>query len=81
VAEVEYEYDELCDVILKIAPGDTPKIIRKSDPVWRELGPRDESYRRAIYLGQGCWDRLDTVFEFQVDMILARWRDEAESRS
>jgi hypothetical protein len=41
--------------------------------LWRYLGPDDDRYARAIYLGQGCWDDLTTITEEEGDRILREW--------
>lgn len=74
MANVRYEYDAVGQAIIRIAPEDTPRIIRERDHVWREFGPFDDSYRRAIYLGQGCWDRLETITKGQAEFIIGHWQ-------
>lgn len=70
---IKYEYDEKYQVMIKCSSKALPRIIRKSDPVWRDFGPQDEPYERAVFLGQGCWERLDTIGEEQAKLILAQW--------
>lgn len=66
-----YEYDSEYGVLIKCSVP--PKIIRKKTLVWKDLGSEDEQYARAIYLGQGCWDRLDTITEEEAHCILKEW--------
>lgn len=68
-----YEYDALCQVLIKCPPKGSPKIIDRVNPVWRDFGPEDEPYMRAIYFGQGCWECLDSVTEEEANQILSRW--------
>ena len=72
-SEIHFEYDAEREVLIKCTSDDCPKIIRKSNLVWQYLGPNDESYARAIYLGQGCWERLDTISEDEASHILTEW--------
>lgn len=69
--EATYEYDAECEVLIRCDPH--AKIISKDEPVWRNLGPKDDSYARAIYLGQGCWNKLDTISEEKALDILSQW--------
>ena len=71
--KVRYEYDAERNILIKCSSGKLPKILRKSDLIWRDLGPQDESYARAIFLGQGCWERLDTISEEEAYRILTQW--------
>lgn len=75
-----YEYDAERQVLIKLSRMESPKIIEKNNLVWRNLGPQDETYARAIYLGQGCWDRLDTIGEDEARCILKQWRDSSENK-
>ena len=68
-----YEYDAERQVMIKIPSVGRPKIMRQCWLGWRDLGPMDESYARAICLGQGCWERLDTITEEEAQQILASW--------
>ncbi len=56
----------------------SPKIMRKSDPVWRSFGPQDDPYMRAIFLGQGCWERLDSISEDRARRIMEAWGAEGQ---
>ena len=71
--EIRYEYDAKGQALIRCAPGEPMLIIDKSNVVWRELSPEDEPYARAIYLGQGCWERLVTINEETAKYILGRW--------
>lgn len=70
---IRFEFDAQRQVLIKCSSADSPKIIEKNYLVWRDLGPQDEQYARAIYLGQGCWERLDTVDEEEARRILTNW--------
>ena len=64
--KISYEYDAECQVLIKLSSGDLPKIIKKDNLIWRNFGAEDDRYARAIFLGQGCWERLDTITEEEV---------------
>ncbi len=68
-----YEYDAERSVMLKIEQGKAPRIISKNEPHWRALGADDEQYARALFLGQGCWERLESVSEETAAGILQEW--------
>jgi len=68
-----YQYDYRWGVLIKCPPKGSPKIMDYGNPVWRDFGPDDEPYERAIYLGQGCWEDLDPVTEEEAREILTRW--------
>ena len=72
-AKVRYEFDEEREVLIKCSSEDLPKIIKKSNLVWKDFGPQDEQYERAIFLGQGCWERLESITETQATHILTQW--------
>ena len=69
--EIRYEYDAKGEVLIKFTRP--PKIIKRDNLVWKYLGSEDEQYRRAIYLGQGCWECLDTISEEKALGILKEW--------
>ena len=71
--KIRFEFDAEQQVLIKCSSEDTPKIIKQSDLVWRDLGPQNESYARAIFLRQGCWERLDSITEADAQSILAQW--------
>ena len=71
--KTKYEYDSEREVLIRIEPDKLPQIIKKRYPVWRHFGPEDDPYMRAIYMGQGCWERLDTVSEQQAQAVLNKW--------
>ena len=68
-----YEYDEESQVLIRIPDNGSPQIISKAEPQWRYLGPSDDMYARAIYLGQGCWESLTTISEEEGQRILLEW--------
>ena len=72
-AIIRYEFDAERQVLIKCSSEDSPKIIEKSNLHWRDFGAQDEAYARAIFLGQGCWERLDSITEDEVQTILTRW--------
>ena len=57
-ANVRFEFDAERQVLIRCSSENSSQIIEKRNLIWRELGPQDESYARAIYLGQGCWESL-----------------------
>jgi len=71
--KINFEFDAERQVLIKCSSEDSPKIIKKANPVWQELGAEDEQYLRAIYLGQGCWERLNTITEDEAQRVLAQW--------
>lgn len=71
--KIRFEFDFERQVLIKCSPNDFPKIIERSNLIWRDLGPDDDSYARAIFFGQGCWERLDTVDEGEALRILEDW--------
>ena len=68
-----YEYDSEMGAMVRNTRDGMPLIIRKMEPRWKELGGLDDSYSRAIYIGQGCWERLDTIDEEKAQQILSEW--------
>ena len=68
-----YEYDKRMQVLIRMSHDKAPQIIDKKNLRWRYLGPDDDRYARAIYLGQGCWDDLTTITEEEGDRILREW--------
>lgn len=72
-AKISFEFDAERQVLIKCSSEDLPKIIEKSNLIWRDFGPQDEPYARAIFLGQGCWERLDTIKKEQAQHILTQW--------
>ena len=75
-----FEYDEERQVLIKLSRKEAPKIIEKNNLVWRNFGPQDESYARAIFLGQGCWERLVTIEEDEARTILKQWGYSLENK-
>ena len=71
-----YEYDEEREVLIKIQSGELPKILRRSEGRWRDLKYTEDSYIRAIYIGQGCWERLETITLEEGQRILKEWGGE-----
>lgn len=71
-----YEYDSKCEVLIRMGEGKLPEICKKSDPEWKLLlsgSAENEQYARAVYLGQGCWERLRDVSEEEAILILKKW--------
>lgn len=73
-----YQYDShYKNVLIRTAQGRFPEILHKGDKQWNILAPKpndpDEMYTRAVYLGGGCWERLDDVEEDDVEAILKKW--------
>ena len=77
--KVFYELDRQQEVLIRYSTGEQPKIISKRNFIWRDFGPEDEMYARAIFLGEGCWENLETVSEAQANSVLSKW--DAESRA
>ena len=53
--KIGYEYDSERGAMVRTSDDGMPLIIRKREPRWKALGGLDDSYSRAIYIGQGCW--------------------------
>ena len=68
-----YEYDEEFDVLIRMPEKGSPKIIKKRDPQWKYLDSSNDMYARAIYIGQGCWERLVKISEEEGLRILQEW--------
>ena len=75
----KYEYDETYEILVRCSFP--PKLIRKDHLVWEDLEPKYDSYARAIFMGQGCWERLDTITEAQALKILDEWGYTADSQT
>jgi len=80
-ATIRFEFDAERQVLIKCPSEGLPKIIEKNSLIWRDLGSRDASYARAIFLGQGCWERLVTVEEAEAQRILTEWGYMPENES
>ena len=76
---MSYEYDsEFNNVLIrKRRNGLFPEILHKGDAKWSVLVPQpdymDESYARAVYIGQGCWENLKTITDEEAEDILRSW--------
>lgn len=77
--KIRYEYDAEREVLIKCSSEKPPEIIRRCELVWRSLDDRDEQYARAIFFGQGCWERLDTITEEKALCILKQWELSSEN--
>ena len=71
----KYEYDAEGEVLIKLARGEVPKIMRRRTLTWNVLTGQglDDRYARAIFLGQGCWEKLDTISEEKAQKVLKSW--------
>ena len=68
-----YEYDAENEVLIRIPDDDLPKIFYRCEGCWRSFGSSDDLYMRAIYIGQGCWERLEAITEEKGRKILEEW--------
>ncbi len=69
-----YEFDSYRDALIRIPEHGQKQILYRSNLRWEPLLPeKHESYCRAIYLGQGCWERLTTLSEEETQQILEAW--------
>ena len=74
-----YHYDSYNKNVLirERGNGNYPEILHKGDDQWSDLKPhpndKDELYTRAIWLGEGCWEWLDSITEQQAQEILEEW--------
>ena len=71
--KARYEYDAERGVLIRCPSEGMPKIMDKSSLVWRDFGPQDDPYLRAILMGQGCWERLDTISAAEAERVLTEW--------
>ena len=71
--KTQYEYDDKAQVFIRIPTRGSPMVASRTEPHWGNLGSKYESYAQAIYRGQGCWDRLDTISEEKAQEILKEW--------
>ena len=55
--------------------GRLPRIITKNNLIWENLSSRPEydSYFRAAFLGQGCWERLGEISADKALEMLKEW--------
>ena len=74
-----YEYDWECEVPIRIPREGLPKIFHRQEMQWRDFDAADELYDRAIYLGQGCWERLRSIEEEEALQILKDWGYQSEN--
>ncbi|MBQ3755873.1 MAG: hypothetical protein II873_01995 [Oscillospiraceae bacterium] len=74
-----YEYDWECEVLIRIPREGLPKIFYRQEMQWRDFDAADELYDRAIYLGQGCWERLRSIEEEEALQILKDWGYQSEN--
>ena len=76
---VWYQFDSVHkDVLIRCLGKEyAPEILHKGDKEWGMLAPRpndeDELYTRAVWLGEGCWEWLDTITEEEAIQILHAW--------
>ena len=81
---MNYQFDTFTkSVLIRCRKDGVPEILHKGDKEWIHLTPRqdykDESYCRAIYLGQGCWEDLHSISEEEAEAILKEWGFSDES--
>ncbi len=74
-----YSFDRVSKSVLirELSEEGWPEILHKGDKCWSPLRPRpdfkDEDYCRAVYLGQGCWEDLQSIDETEALKILHEW--------
>lgn len=68
-----YEYDKEMQVLIRVSSEGAPQILYRDEGVWRDFNSSDDGYMRAIYIGQGCWERLETITEETGKSILEEW--------
>ena len=74
MANYSYEYDKECEVIVRHNHDELPMLMRKSKLVWENVfDDGNNSYARAIFLGQGCWDRLINISLEEAEKKLKEW--------
>lgn len=69
---VGYQYDRKAEVLIKTEPRRMPVQCSKKEPVWKYL-ENDGNYMRAIYLGEGCWEQLETITEETAQKLIEEW--------
>ena len=51
-----------------------PEVLRKNDLKWTSISdPNNNSYARAYFLGQGCWEDLYEISEEEANDLLNEW--------
>ena len=72
---MKYEYDSKFEVLIRMGKECCPQVISKGDTKWVSLlgNSRFSSYERAIYLGEGCWERLNSISEEEARSVLENW--------
>ena len=74
-----YYLDSRRNVLIRIAPDHRQSVMEKSTGIWRPFDPqRDDSYARALILGEGCWEDLDLIAEAEALEILRQWQKATE---
>lgn len=72
---VLFEYDKSFDVLIIKNDVGVYKQIEKADFRLNNLED-DGEYMRAIFLGQGCWERLEEISKEKAIEILKSWKVE-----
>lgn len=66
-----YEFDEKFQTLIRYRAGASDiQQISRGNLVWHHA---DDPYLRALWLGQGCWERLETIREDEAQRILSKW--------
>jgi len=72
---VHFEYDKTFEVLIIKNEAGVYKQIEKADFRLNDLED-DGEYMRAIFLGQGCWERLQDISKEKAIEILKTWEEE-----
>ena len=76
-----YDYNRKAEALLGHTKDGMYMIMRRVDPRWKELGGADDSFARAIYIGQGCWDELEDISKEDAERLLDEWDTQKKCRS
>ena len=70
----KYHYDEGSGVLIRYRTDHKLFVLEKRTLSWRPFDyEKDDSYGRAIFLGQGCWEDLEIIDEKEALKIIEEW--------
>ena len=72
---MRYETNGDADIIIQMGGPEGTRIISKCSLKWESLlgNSKYESYARAVYLGEGSWDDLYEIDEWEAEDMLRKW--------
>ncbi len=73
-----YQYDvRKKDVLIRTDKDRKPEILHRGDEKWQLLMPKpedpDDEYTRAVWLGGGCLEDLESLDDIDLEEILEEW--------